>query len=97
MRSAETSDRGARGEIINLRAGRRQKLLIDRAAETLGKSRSEFMLEAACREAEAVLLEQRYFVVSQAAFKEFTAMLDKPPKDNPRLRRLLQTKAPWEK
>lgn len=97
MPSAGNSNARARGEVINLRAGRRQKMLIDRAAETLGKSRSEFMLETACREAETVLLDKRYFVLSQAAFNEFTAMLDKPPKENPKLRRLLQTRAPWEK
>jgi len=35
--------------------------MIDHAAETLGKSRSDFMLELACREAEAVLLDRRFF------------------------------------
>lgn len=85
-----------RGETINLRATRVQKALIDRAAETVGRSRSDFMLGAACREAEAVLLDRRYFVVPEAIFEKFTALLDAPPKDNPRLRRLLQTKAPWE-
>jgi uncharacterized protein (DUF1778 family) len=86
-----------RGETINLRASQRQKALIDRAAETLGRSRSEFMLETACREAESVLLDRRYFVLSEAAFRRFTAMLDKPPASNPKLRRLLQTRAPWDR
>lgn len=85
-----------RGETINLRASQRQKALIDRAAEALGRSRSDFMLETACREAEAVLLDRRYFVLSEDAFRKFTALLDTPPKDNPRLRRLLHTQAPWE-
>ena len=85
-----------RGEMINLRASQKQKLLIDRAAELLGRTRSDFMLEAACREAETVLLDGRYFGLSPDAFKRFTAMLDKPPANNPKLRRLLQTKAPWE-
>ena len=97
MRSTRTRDTRARREIINLRASHKQKALIDRAAETLGRSRSEFMLETACREAETVLLDRRYFVVPEEVFKEFTAILDRPPKDNPRLRRLLQTKPPWEK
>ena len=86
-----------RGETINLRASQQQKALIDRAAETLGRSRSEFMLETACREAESVLLDRRYFVLSEAAFRRFTAMLDKPPASNPKLRRLLQTRAPWDR
>jgi len=34
-----------------LRASQRQKALIDRAADALGRNRSDFMLEAACREA----------------------------------------------
>ena len=97
MRSTRTRETSARGEVINVRASQKQKALIDRAAETLGRSRSEFMLETACREAETVLLDRRYFVVPEAVFKEFTAMLDRPTKDNPRLRRLLQTKPPWEK
>lgn len=97
MPTSGLKDTTARGETINLRASQRQKALIDRAAEALGRSRSDFMLETACREAEAVLLDRRYFVLSEEAFKRFTAMLDKPPKNNPGLRRLLQTKAPWEK
>ena len=86
----------ARGALINLRATPQQKQLIDRAAGALGRTRSDFMLEASCREAEAVLLDRRYFSLSAAEFKRFQAMLDRPPKDNPRLRRLLKTKAPWE-
>jgi len=86
----------SRDETINLRATRSQKVLIDRAAEALGRSRSDFMLETVCREAETVLLDRRYFMVPDAVFKKFNEMLDKPPADNPRLRRLLLTKAPWD-
>lgn len=85
-----------RDETINLRASQRQKALIDRAADALGRSRSDFMLETACREAEAVLLDRRYFALSNDEFRRFTTMLDKPPASNARLRRLLKTKAPWE-
>jgi uncharacterized protein (DUF1778 family) len=86
-----------RAENINLRVSRSQKALIDRAAEAQGRNRSDFMLEAACREAESVLLDRRYFNLDEDAFRRFTAMLDAPPKSNPRLARLLKTKAPWEK
>ena len=54
------------------------------------------MLETACREAEAVLLDRRYFALPGEEFKRFTAMLDKSPASNAKLRRLLSTKAPWE-
>ena len=44
--------------VINIRAKARQRDWIDQAAERLGRSRSDFIIEAACREAEEVLLEQ---------------------------------------
>jgi len=95
MPGTDTRETGRRGETINMRASRSQKELIDQAAEALGRSRSDFMLDTVCREAEAVLLDRRYFVLSEEAFQRFTAMLDKPPKDNPKLRRLLESKPPW--
>ncbi len=95
MASTETREAG-RGETINLRASQKQKMLIDRAAEALGRSRSDFMLETACREAETVLLDRRYFDLSSDEFKRFRAMLDKPPASNPKLRRLLRTRVPWD-
>ena len=55
------------------------------------------MLDAACREATSVLLDQRLFLLDEKAFRRFNDALDKAPADNPRLRRLLATKAPWER
>mgnify|MGYP005812355047 CR=1 FL=1 len=81
---------------INLRTDATSRDLIDRAAEALGKNRSEFMLEAARREATSVLLDQRLFFLDDKTFRQFAAALDAPPSDNPRLRRLLHTRAPWE-
>ena len=95
--TTRTKERQPRDAAINLRASQRQRALIDRAAETLGKNRSDFMLEAACREADAVLLDRRFFLLDEKTYRRFTEILDKPPADNPRLRRLLTTKAPWEK
>jgi uncharacterized protein (DUF1778 family) len=89
--------RPAREVSINLRASRKERTLIDRAAEAIGKSRSDFMLEAACREAESVLLDRTFFALDAEAFKAFTAMLDRPPVANSELRRLLTEKAPWDK
>jgi uncharacterized protein (DUF1778 family) len=86
-----------RAENINLRVTRSQKALIDRAAEAQGRNRSDFMLDAACREAESVLLDQCYFQLDDDAFQRFTDLLDAPPTDNPGLTRLLTRKSPWEK
>ena len=95
--SSATMQRKLRAENINLRVTRNQKALIDRAADTLGRSRSDFMLHAACLEAESVLLDRRYFVLSDAEFKRFTAMLDNPPTTNPGLERLFRAEEPWNK
>ncbi|MBK5914010.1 DUF1778 domain-containing protein [Rhodocyclus purpureus] len=84
-----------RDAAINLRALPEQRDLIDRGASLLGKSRSDFMLEAACERAQAVLLDQVYFSLDAEKFRQFTEMLDAPPQANPGLERLLAVKAPW--
>lgn len=96
MANTRTADRPTRDITINLRASQTQRSLIDQAADALGKSRSDFMLEASCREAESVLLDRRYFALDAGAFEAFTTALDAPPTANPRLRRLLSGKAPWD-
>lgn len=85
-----------RDATINLRLQSSARELIDRAAAALGKSRTDFMVEAARREAEAVLLDRCFFALDDKAFSKFAAALDEPPADNPRLRKLLRTSAPWE-
>lgn len=81
---------------LNIRADPRRRDLIDRAAEAVGKTRSDFMLETACREAEAVLLDRRYFTLDEEQFRSFLDRLDAPaPSEG--LAELLTTKAPWEK
>ena len=81
---------------INIRALEEQRTLIDKAASRLNKTRSDFMLEAACQEAENVLLDQRLFLADENTISDFHALLDAPVTDNEVLRRLLNQKAPWE-
>ena len=81
---------------INIHALPMQRDLIDRACTILGKSRSDFILEAACREAESVLLDQCFFKLDKNAFAKFDAALKEPVKDNPTLKSFLSKSAPWE-
>ena len=83
-----------RDAAINLRAHPEQRDLIDQAASLLGKNRSDFMLEAACERARAVLLDQVFFELDAAKFRKFNALLDAPPAQNPGLERLMAVKAP---
>jgi uncharacterized protein (DUF1778 family) len=84
-----------RDAAINLRALPEQRDLIDQAATLLGKNRSDFMLEAACDRAQAVLLDQVFFNLDTARFRQFTALLDAPPSHNPGLERLMAVSPPW--
>ena len=54
------------------------------------------MVEAAYKEAESVLLDRRHFALDEQAYSEFESMLNAAPMDNERLKRMLNTKAPWE-
>lgn len=85
-----------RNAAINLRALPQQRDLIDQAADLLGKNRSDFMLEAACDKAQAVLLDQVFFSLDDTLFQRFASMLEVPVLPNPGLERLLAIKAPWE-
>jgi uncharacterized protein (DUF1778 family) len=82
---------------INLRARSEQRDLIDRAASTVGKNRSDFMLEAACEKAQSIVLDRTFFALDEAAFVRFTALLDAPIKANPALDRLLARRPQWAK
>jgi uncharacterized protein (DUF1778 family) len=82
---------------INIRAKAQQRDLIDQAAQRLGRSRSDFMLAAACREAVDVLLDQAFFSVEADTFEKFRTLLEQPLPPSDKLRRLLKSKAPWEK
>ena len=82
---------------INLRARTPQRELIDRAAESQGKTRTEFMLEAACQKAEEILVDQAVFVLDQRRFKRFLELLDQPVAQNKGLAKLLASRSPWDK
>lgn len=86
-----------RDAAINLRALPEQRDLIDYAAGLLGKNRSDFMLEAACERAQTVLLDQVFFGLDADKFRQFTAMLDAPPANNPGLQRLLAVQTAWNR
>jgi len=75
---------------ISLRATSRQVDVIDQAAETVQKNRSDFMLDAAVQEATRVLADRRTFLLGDEARDEFLQMLDRPPVEKPRLRGLFE-------
>ncbi|MGH8710430.1 MAG: DUF1778 domain-containing protein [Burkholderiales bacterium] len=87
---------GKRDIALTIRTTKQERNLIDQAAKRLGVSRTDFLLESACREAQDVLLDTTYFGLDAKGFKKFCDLLDAPPQSLERVRRLLKTKAPWE-
>lgn len=85
-------------QVINFRAPVAKQALIDRAAKVMGKNRTEFILDASCEKAQAILADQTTFSLSTADLARFNALLDAPlPAENAdAIRRLLAAKAPWE-
>ncbi|MBB6412488.1 DUF1778 domain-containing protein [Mesorhizobium sangaii] len=81
---------------LNIRVNPEVRNLIDRAAELLGKNRTDFMLEAWQRVAEEALLDRPVFTVEQDIHAAFLARFDAPPQPNERLRRTMTTTGPWD-
>ena len=86
-----------RDTTINIRARRAQQELIDRAARLAGRNRSDFMLDAACERAQHLLLDRVFFGLEGKAYRRFLRLLDEPARPNAALRRLLASRAPWER
>jgi uncharacterized protein (DUF1778 family) len=70
--------------------------IIDRAANLRGRSRTDFVREAAVRAAEDVLMETAPIRMSPAGFKAFMEALSKPAQPVPEMIELFQRKALWE-
>lgn len=71
--------------------------MIDRAAQLRGRSRTEFMRDAAVRAAEDTIMENTPIRVSPEGFEALVAALDAPAKPVPAMVELLKRPAPWEK
>jgi len=82
---------------INLRIETSTRRLIDDAAAILGKTRTEFMVESARRQAIDVLVDQRLFGLDSERYDAFLDALDNPPAPGPKLRSLMRRVPAWQK
>lgn len=82
---------------INLRIEKQTRDLIDEAAAALGKTRTEFMVDSARREAIDVLLDQRLFILNDADFEAFSEALNQPREPDPKLRALMSRRPAWDR
>ena len=94
---ATSTKRAQRRDTLNIRIKPEERGLIDRAAELTGKTRTDFVLEAARRAAVDALTERTLFLVDAETYAKFVAALDAPPRPNDKLRRTMTTPAPWDR
>ncbi|WP_020211084.1 DUF1778 domain-containing protein [Gilvimarinus chinensis] len=86
----------AKSTPINMRVEPSVQSLLTRAASIAKKDRTAFIVEAACREAENILLNQRLFLLNEDEFAAFEAALTEPPPKPRNLRALLAEEDPWD-
>jgi uncharacterized protein (DUF1778 family) len=81
---------------LQVRLSSGQDALIRHAAEAEGKTVTDFTVEAAVGYARNVLADRRLFLLDDAAWNEFQAVLDRPVVHKSRLEKLFAEKPPWE-
>lgn len=80
---------------VNLKVREDVRILIDRAAKALGKTRSDFMIDAARRAAEDALVDQTLVQAEPDSYKHYLAELDQPPSGEG-FERLMNAPKPWQ-
>ena len=90
------TQRQRRDTPINIRVPTALRDLIDNAATLTGKTRSDFILESAKKQATDVLLDQRLFTIDEESYGAFVRALNAPPASNAKLKQLFRSRAPWE-
>jgi uncharacterized protein (DUF1778 family) len=83
------TNRVTRSEKLDLRLTAATKRMLQAAAKADRKSVSEFVLESALARAEERLTDRRHFTLNSEQWVEFLKALDAPPREPPRLKRLL--------
>ena len=80
---------------LDLRLTEEQDALIRRAAEQDARSISDFVLSAATLEAQRRLADQRFFMLNEEDHARFEEILQAPPTDDPKLRKLFDRPSPF--
>ena len=81
---------------LSMRLPKTDIAIIDRAAALRGRSRTDFVRDAAVRAAEDVLMETAPIRMSPAGFQAFVAALSGPATAVPEIVELVERRAPWE-
>lgn len=88
--SAATKD-----QRLNIRASSEVKSLVEEAAGALHMTASAFVLQAALRSAQDVLVDRTRFVLAPDEWARFTTLLNRPARDVAALRRIAARPSPF--
>ncbi|MCO7217980.1 DUF1778 domain-containing protein [Halomonas sp. OfavH-34-E] len=80
---------------LNLRVERRRLNLIDRAVAEVGGDRTGFIVDAACRRAEDLLLDRCLFRADEEAFAALDRALEPTAESNEALAALMRRERCW--
>jgi len=81
---------------LSMRLPEEDIAVIDRAASLRGRSRTDFVRDAAVRAAESVLMENSFVAMGEEGFAAFLAAISGPAQPVSEMIELLARKAPWE-
>lgn len=81
---------------LSMRLPEADVALIDRAAAIRGRSRTEFVRDAAVRAAEEVVLEGGLIRLSGMGFEDFMRIISGPPTPVPALVEIMKRPPPWK-
>lgn len=93
---AATMERQRHDTTVTMRMPKETKELIEKAACTVSKTFSAFVIDSAREHAVDVLLNQTVFNLSAEQAEAFARVLDNPPAPTAKLKELMQSKSPWE-
>ena len=85
----------AKTQRLELRLTEEQNTLIRSAATYTSRSISDFVLSAATLEAERRLADQRIFFMNDEQYARFEEILQAPPSEDPKLRKLFERPSPF--
>ena len=94
-RTMRNDPRRRRSERIEVRATPEERALIDRAVAATGTNASAFVLSSVTTAARRVLADRTEFVLSPKAARAWEAINERPARDLPGLRRLMQRPSPF--
>jgi uncharacterized protein (DUF1778 family) len=83
--------------VLSVRVSAEERALLEAASESARTNISDFVRRKALDAAEIDFMERRSVVIPAEHWESFEAWLHRPGEVKPKLRKLLRSKAPWDK